>query len=352
MNSARRIIEVTVIALAGLMISSCRKAETSNNQKIQPVDVKTELVVPQTLVDAIQVSGVAKAWEDANISPEEGGVVKEWKAAKGQHVRKGDVIILFKDEMLKAGFEAADAQYKMAELSLQKQRSVYEEKGISDLQFKNLQYGRDAAKANADLMNARWERTRIRSPFDGEVDNIIPNVGEFAPPGMPVARVVNLETIKIQAEVPELYSGTLSLGIPAVITFDALPGDTLEGKVSFVSSAVSATNRTMQVEVVLSNPFRKLKPEMIAKVRLLREIKHNAILVSANIVQLVDRDRIIVYVENNGRAEERRLKLGGRQGLLMEVLDGLKLGDHLVVTGYEKLVNGTAVKVVNEAERQ
>jgi membrane fusion protein (multidrug efflux system) len=300
MNSARRIIDVIVIALAGLMISSCRKAETPNNQKIQPVDVKTQLVVPQTLVDAIQVSGVVKAWEDANISPEEGGVVKEWKAAKGQRVKKGDVIILLKDEMLKAGFEAADAQYKMAEINLQKQRNVYEEKGISDLQFKNLEYGRDAAKANADMMNVRWERTKIRSPFDGEVDNIIPNVGEFAPPGMPVARVVNLETIKIQAEVPELYSGTLPLGIPAIITFDALPDDTIKGKVTFVGSTVSTANRTMQVEIALPNPLRRLKPEMVAKVKLLRETKNNAILVSANIVQLVDRDRIIVYVENGG----------------------------------------------------
>jgi membrane fusion protein (multidrug efflux system) len=103
----------------------------------------------------------------------------------------------------------------------------------------------------------------------------------------------------------------------------------------------------MQVEIVMPNPFRKLKPEMVAKVKFLRETKNNAILVSENIVQLVDRDRIIVYVENGGKAEERRLKLGGRQGIMVEVLDGLKLGDHLIVTGYQKLVDGTTVAVVN-----
>jgi membrane fusion protein (multidrug efflux system) len=173
------------------------------------------------------------------------------------------------------------------------------------------------------------------------------NEGEFAPPGQPIVRVVNNTMVKIQAEVPELYSGTLMLGTQALTTFDALPGDTLKGRVSFVSSAVSAANRTMQVEIVLLNPFRKLKPEMVAKVKILREAKNNAILVSENIVQLVDRDRIIVYVENGGKAEERRLKLGGRQGIMVEVLDGLKLGDHLIVTDYQKLVDGTTVAVVN-----
>jgi membrane fusion protein (multidrug efflux system) len=115
--------------------------------------------------------------------------------------------------------------------------------------------------------------------------------------------------------------------------------------VNFVGSTVSASNRTLQVEIVVSNPHQKIKPEMVAKVKLLRETKTNAILVSENIVQLVDRDRTIVFTENAGKAEERRVKLGGRQGILVEVLEGLQAGDHLIVTGYQKVVNGSPVIV-------
>jgi membrane fusion protein (multidrug efflux system) len=318
---------------------------------VQPVDIKIEILKPSRLVDAIEVAGTVKAFEDVNISPEEGGVIKEWKVKKGRHVKKGDLIVILRDEVIKAGYEAAEAQYKTAALNVEKQQKVFDQQGISELQFKTMEYGRDAAKANADLMKARWERTQIRSTIDGVVENTplgnLLNEGEFAPLGQPLVRIVNNYMIKIQVEVPELYSGTLTRGTPTIITFDALPGDTLKGRVSFVSSAVSAANRTMQVEVILSNPFRKLKPEMVAKVKLLREAKNNAILVSENIVQLVDRDRIIVYVENGGKAEERRLKLGGRQGNMVEVLDGLKIDDHLIVAGYQKLVDGTTVAVVN-----
>jgi membrane fusion protein (multidrug efflux system) len=355
MKSETRILITMLVLSAGLILSSCKKGEEKSALKIQPVDIKIEIIKPARLVDAIQVAGTVKAFEDVNMSPEEGGVIKEWKTKKGQRVKKYDLIVVLKDEVIKAGFDAAEAQYRMAELNVEKQQKVFDQQGISDLQMKNFQYGRDAAKANADLMKARWERTQIRSSIDGVVENTamgnLINEGEFAPPGVPLVRIVNNSTVKIQAEVPELYSGTLPLGIPAVITFDALPGDTLKGKVSFVSSAVSAVNRTMQVEIILPNPFRKLKPEMVAKVKLLREVKNDAVLVSENIVQLVDRDRIIVYVEHDGKAEERRLKLGGRQGIMMEVLDGLKVGDHLVVTGFQKLVDGTAVKVVNETEK-
>ena len=318
----------------------------NNDKKIQPVNVGIELIKPAQLIDAIQVAGTVKAYEDVNISPEEGGVVKEWKVQKGQNVRKGDVILVLKDEVIKASYEAAEAQYKMAELTLSKQKEVFDQQGISELQYKNIEYTRDAAKANADLMKARWERTRIYSPIDGIVDNIIPNEGEFAPPGVPITRVVNMSTIKIQTEVPEIYSAAVSVGTQAIITIDALPGHTLKGKVSFVSSTVSSANRTMITEILIPNTIRKIKPDMVAKVKLLRETKLNALLVSDNIIQLVDRNRSIVYVENGGKAEERNLKLGGRQGNMVEVLEGLKPGDRLIVAGYSKLVNGTPVNIV------
>jgi membrane fusion protein (multidrug efflux system) len=334
-----------VIAALGIMFAACGKSGSNNGHTVQPVNVRIEVVAPQQLVDDIQIAATVKAFEDVNMSPEEGGVVKEWKAKKGQSVKKGDLIVVFKDEMLKAGWDAAQAQYNMAELNLNMQRKVYEEKGISELQFKNLQYARDAAKANMELMKARWEHTQFRSPINGVVDNTIPNVGDFAPPGVPIARIVNTSVVKIQAEVPEMYSGSIPVGIPAIITFDALPGDTLSGKVTFVGSTVSAANRTLAVEIIVSNQFSKLKPEMVAKVRLLRETKENALLISENIVQLVDRDRTIVYVENGGKAEERRLKIGGRQGIMVEVLHGLKAGDRLIVDGQQKVVDGSTVIV-------
>ena len=346
MNSITRAFVTFLMIPVALFLFSCGKPEATNNgDKVQPVNVRIEILRPSRLVDGIQVSGTVKASEDANLSPEEGGIVKEWKAKKGQSVKKGDLIVLLKDEVLKAGYDAAAAQYNMAQLNVEKQRKVYDEQGISELQMKNLEYGRDAAKANADLMKARWERTQIRSPFNGVVDNTIPNEGDFAPPGVPVARVVNTSTIKIQADIPELLSGSVSVGSSAIVTFDALPGDTLRGKVSFVGSTVSSANRAMQAEIILSNPYRKIKSEMVAKVKMLRETKPNAILVSENILQLVDRDRIIAFVENGGKAEERRVKLGGRQGIMVEVLEGLKAGDRLIVAGYQKIVTGSPVIV-------
>lgn len=347
MNIIKHFSNVAFNLLLILFIGSCGKTENSNvNQNIQLVDVKIEILRSVPLVDEIQVAGTVKADEDASISPEEGGVVKRWVAKKGQYVKKGDIIVELNDDIIKAGYDAADAQYKMAELNLDKQKEVYRQQGISELQYKNLQYTCDAAKANADLMKSRWDRTKIRSPFDGTVDNTIPKEGEYAPPGVPVARIVNMASIKIEAEVPEIYSGSIPLGTKALIAFDAIQNIILKGRVSFISSTLSPANRSLTVEILPLEPNRKMKPDMLAKVKIVREMKTKTILVSENIIQLVDKDRSIVYVEMGGKAEERQLKLGGHQGNMVEVLEGLVPGDRLIVVGYQKCINGTPVNIV------
>ena len=84
---------------------------------------------------------------------------------------------------------------------------------------------------------------------------------------------------------------------------------------------------------------------MIARVKLMRSARRNALLLSESVVQLVDKNRHVVFVEKDGRAEERVVKLGGRQGNLVEILDGLKAGDRVIVVGYQKLMNGRPVTV-------
>ena len=331
-----------------LALEACNNSEAKQDAAAPAkpaLSVRVEEVTPRPLVDVIQVSGIVKAHDDVMISPEEGGVVKEWKVRKGQSVAKDVVLAVLKDEIIKASFSAADAQYKMAAMNAAMQEKVYREKGISELQYKNALYGRDAAKANADLMKARWERTQIKSPVAGILDDYFYDEGEFAPPAMPFARVVNIVSLKILAEIPERHAGTITVNTPAQLTFDAFPGDTITAKVNYVGSTVNASNRSLPVEMNIDNPGRKLKPEMIAKVKILRASKNNALLISENVVQLVDRGRNIVYVENGGIAHERSVILGAHQGNLVEVVTGLKPGDRVIVTSTQTLVNGQAVSV-------
>lgn len=348
----RILVAVIVSITAGIVLLGCNGSNTKAGTKTQTsmdqaIAVRVLEVHPTVFTEILPLTGVVKAQEDVMLSPEEGGVVKEWKVKKGSPVSKGQVLAILKDDVAQASYDAALAQYQLAELNYSRQEKVYAEKAISELQLKNSQYNRDAAKAAADLAFARLERTRLRSPINGVLNNRFADEGEMAPPGIPVAHIININTVKIVAEVPEKQSLAVSLGATARVTVESAGGDTLIGKVNFLGAAVSPNNRTLPVEILIPNADHRLKPEMVARVQVIREQREGVILVDESIIQQVDRNRLVVYVENNGRAEERVVKLGAREGNRVEIVSGLKPGDRVIVAGFKKLVDGQLVEITD-----
>lgn len=338
--------------LSALVISGCgdtsaeKNSNATTDQRAVPVSVVT--LSAQPFVETLQLSGTVKAIDDITVSPEEGGIVEKWHANKGEFVRKGDVIISLKDDVAKASYDAAKAQYESAELTFQKQKTVFAEQAISEWQLRTAEYARDAAKAQADIMRARWERTQIKAPVSGLLDDRYVETGEMAPPAVPIARVVSINSVKIHINVPERYAGTIKRGTSLTLSVLAFPGDIFAGRISFVGAAISPDNRTFPVESVIPNRGLKLKPEMIAKVQLEQSATTGALLVDESAVQLVDRNRQIVYVAKNGKAEERTVTLGGRKANMVQILDGVKEGEEIVVRGQKELVNGQQITIVTK----
>ncbi len=345
-----RAIPLLLILGGALLLSSCGKADGSaadaKKNGTTDVHVKVTELAMAPFDNAILISGSVKAYDDVTISAEEGGVLKQWLKEKGQTVRKDEVIARIKDDILKAGYDAAEAQFKLSQMNFEKQDKVYGEQAISELQMKSTEFGRDAAKAQAALMKSRLDNTQIKSPIAGVLEERFVDAGEFAAPGMPVARVVNTARLKVTADVPETHADAVSRGMAVAMTFDAVPGLTVPGRVSYVGKTLSATNKTLSVEVAFPNPGGRVKPEMIAKLRLSLNGHREALLVDENAIMQVDRNRMVAYVVDKEKAAERIVTLGARQYGKVQVLTGLKPGDRLITTGYQKVVDGQPVVVV------
>ena len=336
--------------LSALVVSSCGDS-TASSQKTAPqpdqpaVTVRIEELHLKPFTETIQLTGVMKAVDDVLISPEEGGTVRRWHVEKGAHVAKNIVLVQLNDDVIRATYDAAEAQYKTSALNYEKQVKVFAEEAISELQLKTAEYARDAARANADLMKARVARMAITSPINGILDDRLVDEGEFAPPGQPIARVVNLYDIKAVINVPERYAGIVTKGTPVRLTVVAYPGEVFTGKVTFIGSTISPDNRTYVVEARLANAGLRLKPDMIARASIVQSLERKALVIGEEIVQQVDKGRYVVYVEQNGKAEERVVEIGGRQGNAVEIVSGLRPGDHIVTAGYKSLTDGQDVTI-------
>lgn len=357
MNTVMKLLILFAPVLYGLALIGCGntsadEAATRTDNAVRAVRVQVQELRPQPFIETLQLSGSIKACEDIVVAAEEGGTVKEWRFDKGARVRKGEIIVLLNDDVLKPSYESALAQYHSAQLTFEKQQKVYTEQAVSEWQLKTTEFSRDAAKAQAELMRARWERTRIKSPIDGILDERYVDTGEMAPPGTPVARIINIRTVKAVVNVPERYAGRITRGSSIQLTVLAYPGEVFQGRITFIGAAISPDNRTFPIEAVIPNAGGKLKPEMIAKVQLALSVQASALLVDEGVIQQIDRNKFVVYVASGGKAQERHVQLGGRQGNLIQILSGLKAGDRVITRGFRDVSDEQPVMIVSVAEEE
>lgn len=350
MKDVMKVIAITAAAILSLSVYACGSSNAENgkekkNNKEAEVFVKAEPVQLKDFTETIRLTGSVESQYNITVPAEEGGRIVSWKAEKGGFVSKGQTLVQIDEAMIKAGYDAALAGYNMAEVNYQKQKAAFDEQAISALQLKNLEYQRDAAKAQADLAKTRLEHTIVRSPISGVLNDRYADEGEMIGPGMPIAQVIDMNQMKIMVGVPERYSKELRNGLQVEFTVDAFEGETFTGTIGFVASAVNPDNRTIPVEIHFANAQGKLKPQMIAAVKLKMLSSSKAVLISQDYIQQVDMGKMVVYVVNNDVAEERLVTLGGTDGSMVRIVNGLKEGDKIITVGFQNLIDKQKIKI-------
>lgn len=347
--------KIMVLFLAVLFSAafvSCGKAdgaepkkadENISNEKLS--NVRIENVEGQEFSDFISIVGTVKAAEEANLSAEEGGVIKKFKYDKGSYVRKGDTLVIFENKIYKANLDAAKAQYELAEMSYTKQKKVYEDNVTSEFQMLQSKYERDAAKANYELMKARYEKTFLIAPFSGIVDATYFEEGELAPPMSQVVRIINPNSIKIEAGIPERYINNIHNGGSVKVKMQEVSDEEIPGKISYVGSSVSNVNRTFPIEVHVSKNGYKIKPNVSAEILVSMGKLNGVFVIPEEVISKTDLGDV-VYVAENGSAKLKEVSVVSRYNNKAAV-KGLNEGDQLIVVGYQNLVSGEKVNVVN-----
>ncbi len=350
MKNKIKLIMFAVIISALFFTISCGDSEGSEqktNNGEATVYVNTVKLKSETYADYISLLGVAKAFYNSTLSSEEGGKIKEFLKSKGSFVRKDEVILVMDNGVLKSNMDAAKAQYEMAENNFMMQEKIYTENVISELQFLNSKYERDAAKANYELFKARYDRTFIKAPFTGIVDARFAEIGEMVLPGSPIVSVVSMYTIKVEAGVPENYVNMVKKGDNVKVVFKDLDGQEYIEKVSYVGNTITANNRTFPIEININNKDGKIKPELSAQIYIYKEKINNAIIIPEETVTKTDLG-YVVFVEENGIARMKVVDIISRTNNTIALRSGVKEGENLVTVGFQSLVDGIKIKVVNE----
>jgi len=339
---------VTLLLLSSISFTGCSESDgntkAAKKEEINRVSVKTIELKGEKYSDFISVVGTIKPFQKALLSATEGGKITKFHKDKGEFVKKGETILEIDNELLKASLDGTKAQFELAEITFQKQEMIYKQNVNSEIQYLQAKYGMEQLKANLKMIQTRYNNTFIIAPFSGYIDYKFYDEGEHAPVGQPIVNLINISKVKIEAGVPENFITSVKKGDITTVLVNAV-GKEYNGKISFVGTSVNATNRTFPIEITILNKEKQLKPELISEVKIQTKYYEKIITIPTEVITRVD-NGYVVYVENNGKAESREVKIIKRTGGRVAVSDGLNDGDKLIVVGYQSLIHGQAINVV------
>ena len=356
--SVLSLVIVSAAALAGCgsgdVVARAAAEDTSGTAPVvRVVNVEVAAVAMESFVDAVSLTGTAEADRDVVVSSEESGVIREVFVAKGRRVTAGQAIAKIDDQLLRAQYDQMQAESRLAEETWQRQRKLWEEDSIgSEIAYLQAKYRAETSAASARAAAARLERTTVRAPIAGVLDDRMVEVGSTVTVGSPVARIIDADPLEVRAGVPERYSGQIRTGSTAMVSFES--GAELEARVTFVGTAVNEDNRTFDVELAVPNPRGDLKPGMVATVRLRRGDAMDRILVPRDAVLRAESGYIVYVVESSSGSDPvavaRAVRTGSGAAGRVVIEEGLAAGDRVIVVGQQQVAAGDRVRVTNEAE--
>ena len=302
----------------------------------------------------IEVQGSIDSDKNLILYPEIPGIIKSIYVKEGQKVSKGMVLVELSNEGIIAQIEQMKLQVKLAETIYKRQLSLWKEKIGSEVQFLQAETNYLSLKKNIDQLKFQISKSKIIAPFDGVIDELIADPGSNVSPGItPVLRIINLDEVKVKAEIPETHISKIKIN-SEVFIYTPVLSSTVVSKISTVGNIINPNNRNFRIEVVLKNNEYDFKPNMTVKVSINDYKNPNALLVSQkNIIENSANEFYVFKLEpldvsqHKFTAIKTFVKLGKISNNKIEVLEGLNSGDLIVEDGIRLVTDKQIVKSIN-----
>lgn len=359
-----------IIASKDLKEIRAKKTELDNQQKeltgqikliseaIDNLDTlkRNPLVTALTLkgeefVHYVEFQGNVKTNQNVLIYPEMAGLLQEVLVQEGQYVKKDEVIATIDDGGMQQQLAQVEAAAQLAETTYQRQKRLWEQKIGSEIQYLQTKTDYLAKKNQVEQLTKQLAKFQIKAPFDGTIDDVIIDEGTIvAPgPGFEVFRIINLNNMYLEADIPETYVASVKKGKSVIVEFPVL-GTSVNTKVRQTANFINPANRTFRAEIGVPNKGGAIKPNLTAKLKINDYTSDKAILIPQSIISENAAGDQYVYVIKNlkgniGEAKQVVVKTGKTQDDIIEILEGVSPGDMLIEEGARSVKDGQKVEI-------
>jgi RND family efflux transporter MFP subunit len=327
---------------------SCRQEE-EQPQKTEVIYVKTAPVEQKAMSQDVRTHGRISSKKEIKLSFKINGIIRNLYVDEGQTVKKGQLLARLDLSEIESQVRQARSAFEKVERDLERAESLFKEKAVTLEQLQNIQTAHQQAKSQLEVAEFNLRYSEIHAPSKGQILRRLMEENEMVSAGMPIFFFASTDRDWIvRAGVSDRDLVRLCLNDPAVLVFDAYPGETFEAHVSEIAELSDPMTGTYEVELEVDNKAKKLVSGFVAQVDISPSSKEMYTVIPIEALVEADGRQGFVFTvdESTNRAQRIPMTIGFLFEDKVAVSTGLKDTSFVVTEGAPYLIEGTQVKIV------
>ena len=319
------------------------------NEQIQVISKFN--VIEKDFTTYVELQANLKSRKNVVILSEFQGALKNLFVREGQLVKKGELLAEINDSGLKEQLDQMLIQANYTKDNFDRVKRLWEKNIGSEMQFLKAKSDFETNNKMVEQIRDQLSKTKIYAPFDGEIDEIISNLGSNLVPGSPILRVVNLDIIYAEAQVPEKYVSSIELGTEALVSIPLLNKE-VTSKIVQSGNFINPNNRTFRVEAPVENKDKRIKQNLNARIKIKNYSNIKALVVPLRVIREDASGRPFIYklAETDKKDILLTVKIfvetGANNDEEIEITKGLSIGDIIVLEGANNVEDNQRVRVI------
>ncbi len=305
----------------------------------------------------LRAVGNVQAVQGVMVNNEVAGQVNRILFESGDQVTAGQALVQLDTEVDEAALVGLKASLNLARLQLERNQKLLRDRAVSQGDVDELNARVSESLAQVREKEALIRKKTILAPFDGQLGIRRVNLGQFLDAGSAIAELEALDPVYVDFALPERRLSEIEVDQAVEVKVDAYPERVFEGQIQAISPAVNRETRNIQVRALVPNPDRLLLPGMFARIDTLLALRDDVLTLPRQAIAFNtygDSVFLIEQADDDSDAklivQRRQVKTGSVRGQEIEILDGLEIGERVVLAGQVKLRNGASVQVVEDED--
>lgn len=320
-----------------------REAEPVVKNKRQALQVNVKIAKPSQFSNSIQTAGSVLSSEEVELHPEVSGKIIKLNINEGEKVKRGDLLLKINDSELQAQLKKAEIKRKFAAEKEARQKIMFEKNLLSKEAYDIILNDLNTAEADVENIKALIDKTEIKAPFDGVIGLRYISPGSYVTPASKIASLQNISKVKIDFSIPQKFAHLINRGKTIKIT-SGTDSRVYEGKVFAVEPKIDPSTRTLQVRAICDNSHNYFISGSYTTVSIdLDNVTNSITIPTQALVNDITGEKVFIY--NKGKAVPRKITSGIRNETDVQVIDGIKTGDTIIVSGIMNLRPKVKVRI-------